>query len=142
MDGVSSVGSIVANVVKPASSPAPFLPDLGDESPMIVTPLPPLDSIDGVAAGDDTAASGAVTAAAAASGGEKTFADTLKGYLDDVNDKMVTSDKGTRDLAAGKTNDVQSVVQSTEEANLAFSFTMAMRTKLLSAYQEVARMQV
>jgi flagellar hook-basal body complex protein FliE len=62
--------------------------------------------------------------------------------LADVNDKITVSDQNTRDLAAGKTNDLQKVVTSVEEANLALNFTMAMRSKLLEAYQEIARMQV
>ena len=62
--------------------------------------------------------------------------------LSDVNDKVNASDQATRDLADGKTNDLQKVVTSVEEANLALNFTMAMRSKLLEAYQEISRMQV
>lgn len=103
--------------------PGTFVPDLGksklDETPN-VAPLPG-------AAGEAPAAS---------------FKDTVKAMLSDVNDKIVGSDQATRDLADGKTNDLQKVVTSVEEANLALSFTMAMRTKLLEAYQEISRMQV
>ena len=70
------------------------------------------------------------------------FKDTVKSMLADVNDKINVSDQATRDLADGKTNDLQKVVTSVEEANLALNFTMAMRSKLLEAYQEIARMQV
>ncbi|HEV3088628.1 MAG TPA: flagellar hook-basal body complex protein FliE [Candidatus Elarobacter sp.] len=70
------------------------------------------------------------------------FKDTVKSLLSDVNDKINVSDQATRDLADGKTNDLQKVVTSVEEANLALNFTMAMRSKLLEAYQEIARMQV
>jgi flagellar hook-basal body complex protein FliE len=70
------------------------------------------------------------------------FKDTVKSLLSDVNDKIAVSDQATRDLADGKTNDLQKVVTSVEEANLALNFTMAMRTKLLEAYQEISRMQV
>jgi len=73
---------------------------------------------------------------------ETSFKDTVKAILSDVNDKVVASDQATRDLADGKTNDLQKVVTSVEEANLALNFTMAMRSKLLEAYQEIARMQV
>jgi flagellar hook-basal body complex protein FliE len=59
-----------------------------------------------------------------------------------VNDKINVSDQAQRDLASGKTNDLQKVVTSVEEANLALNFTMSMRTKLLEAYQEIARMQI
>ncbi len=70
------------------------------------------------------------------------FRDTVKSMLADVNDKITVSDQAQRDLASGKTNDLQKVVTSVEEANLALNFTMSMRTKLLEAYQEIARMQI
>ncbi|HEV2644027.1 MAG TPA: flagellar hook-basal body complex protein FliE, partial [Candidatus Elarobacter sp.] len=70
------------------------------------------------------------------------FRDTVKSMLADVNDKVNVSDQAQRDLASGKTNDLQKVVTSVEEANLAMNFTMSMRSKLLEAYQEIARMQI
>jgi flagellar hook-basal body complex protein FliE len=70
------------------------------------------------------------------------FKDTVKSMLDGVNDKVNASDQAVRDLADGKTNDLQKVVTSVEEANLALNFTMAMRSKLLEAYQEISRMQL
>lgn len=70
------------------------------------------------------------------------FKDTVKSFLDGVNDKVSQSDTASRDLAAGRTNDVTSVVSSVEEANLAMEFTLAIRNKLLDAYTEISRMQV
>jgi flagellar hook-basal body complex protein FliE len=70
------------------------------------------------------------------------FKDTVKQLLSDVNDSLNTSDRNTRDLASGKTNDVNKVVTSVEEASLALQYTMAIRTKLLEAYSEVERMTV
>ena len=70
------------------------------------------------------------------------FRDTVKSFLDDTNDKMSTSDQLSRDLASGKTNDLNKVVTSVEEANLAMSFTLAVRNKLMDAYTEVSRMQM
>ena len=70
------------------------------------------------------------------------FKDTVRQMLTDVNDKIVSSDQAQRDLAAGRTNDLQGVVTSVEEANLSLEFTMAMRSKLLEAYQEISRMQI
>lgn len=70
------------------------------------------------------------------------FADTVKSYMSDVNDKISTSDSLSRDLAAGKTHDINKVVTSVEEANLALQFTMSIRNKLLDSYQEISRMQV
>ena len=74
--------------------------------------------------------------------GVTSFKDTVKGLLEDVNTKLVTSDQNIQDLATGKTNDIEKVVTSVEEANLALQYTMAVRTKLLDAYQEISRMQV
>ena len=130
-------GSAISKVV-----PGTFVPDLGsaiklDETPN-VGPIPSM-SPDGIAGvtGPSTSSGQAVAPAEGTS-----FRDTVKSMLSDVNDKITASDQAQRDLASGKTNDLQKVVTSVEEANLAMNFTMAMRTKLLEAYQEIARMQV
>ena len=101
--------------------PGTFVPDIGtDTDQPNISPIP-----NGVDAPGGTS-----------------FKDTVKSMLADVNDKINTSDQNTRDLASGKTNDLQKVVTSVEEANLALEYTMAMRTKLLDAYTEISRMQV
>ena len=107
------------------SVPGTFVPDIGDETPS-VTPIP----------------GGADQGAVQPAQGDKTFIDTLKDTLADVNTKMVTADHNTQDLAAGRTNDLAKVVTSVEEANLAFQFALAMRTKLLTAYQQIQQTQV
>jgi flagellar hook-basal body complex protein FliE len=114
MDYMSALGSI---------SPAQLIPDIGknDETPSV-------SAIPGVAnAGADPSA---------------TFKDTIQKLLGDVNSKINTSDENTRDLATGATGDIQKVVTSVEEANLALQYTMAIRTKLLDAYSEISRLQV
>jgi flagellar hook-basal body complex protein FliE len=113
-------GSAISKVL-----PGTFVPDLGSAIKSDETPL--VGPIPGAAAGAEA---------------PRSFKDTVKAMLDDVNDKLNVSDQNTRDLAAGKTNDLEKVVSSVEEANLALSFTMAMRTKLLEAYQQIAQMQV
>ena len=111
MDYAGAIRSVV---------PGTFVPDLGKN--------------------DETPSVSAIPGGAAASG-ETSFKDTVKQMLADVNDKITTSDSNTRDLATGATNDVAKVVTSVEEANLALQYTMAIRTKLLSAYQSVANIQ-
>jgi len=103
--------------------PGTFVPDVGDETPK-VSPLP---------GAEQTAGSG---------NGEKTFADTVKVLLSAVNTEMTTAEKNTQDLAVGRTNDLGKVVTSVEEANLAFQFALAIRSKLLNAYQQIQQMQV
>jgi len=107
----------------------PFLPDLPipravNETPTI-TPLP---------AGGE--------AGAAAAAGTPSFRDQVMNLIKDVNDRLQTSDQNVRDLAMGKTNDLDKVVTSVEEANLALQYTIAVRGKLLDAYNEIMRIQV
>jgi flagellar hook-basal body complex protein FliE len=111
MDYAGAIRSIV---------PGTFVPDLGtnDETPTV-------SNIPGTAADS----------------GETSFKDTVKQMLSDVNDKINTSDSNTRDLATGATNDLAKVVTSVEEANLALQYTMAIRQKLLTAYQTVSNIQ-
>jgi flagellar hook-basal body complex protein FliE len=120
MDYASAISHVV---------PGTFVPDMGkaakaDETPTI------------------TAIPGGVAGAGDAQNATPSFKDTLSQALSDVNDKLQTSDQATRDLADGKTNDLQGVVTSVEEANLALNFTMAMRSKLLESYQTISQMQV
>ena len=102
----------------------PFLPDLPvppSESPT-VTPLAPTQGVP-QAAGETT----------------PSFRDQVMQLLDDVNTKLTTSDQKVKDLAMGKTHDLDGVVTSVEEANLALQFTIAVRGKLIDAYQEIIR---
>jgi flagellar hook-basal body complex protein FliE len=101
--------------------PGSFVPDIGkmDETPVV-------SNIPGTAD-----ASGATS-----------FKDTVKQMLADVNTKLNVSDDNARDLATGKTGDIEKVVTSVEEANLALQYTMAIRSKLLDAYSEISRLQV
>jgi flagellar hook-basal body complex protein FliE len=114
---IPSFGNAMSKV-----QPGTFVPDIAFGAPKI-SPLP-----------EDAAA---VSQPATAS-----FADTLKGMLSDVNDKVNTSDQNSKDLAMGKTNDLNKVVTSVEEANLSMQFTMAIRNKLMESYQEISRMTV
>lgn len=83
-----------------------------------------------------------VLPAGGAAAGTPSFADTVKSLMTDVSDKVNESDKLSQDLATGRTTDTSKVVTSVEEANMAMSFTLAIRNKLLDAYSEIERMQL
>ena len=104
-----------------------MIPDIPDETPKI-SPLPE----SGVLQPPPTTATGE----------PQSFKDTVMSFLGDVNNKAVTSDQNVQDLATGKTNDLNKVVSSVEEANLALQFTFAMKSQIMNAYQEVSRMTV
>jgi flagellar hook-basal body complex protein FliE len=110
-------GSAISKVV-----PGTFVPDIGSSAPKS-QPLP--DDAAGVAGSSTTS-----------------FKDAVKGFLSDVNDKMLTADQKSQDLALGKSNDLEGTVKSLEEATLAMQFTLSVRNKLLEAYQEIQRMPV
>jgi flagellar hook-basal body complex protein FliE len=110
--------------------PNSFVPDMSDPA----SEAPNISAVP---------ADGALGAAVDAGATETTsFKDTVKQMLSDVNDKITTSDSNMRDLAMGKTNDTGKVITSVEEANLALQYTMAIRSKLLSAYQDISRITV
>ena len=74
--------------------------------------------------------------------GGTSFKDTLAKMLSDVNDKMVTADQKTQDVAIGKSHDMEGTIRSVEEGQLALQFTMAIRNKLMEAYTEIQRTQI
>jgi flagellar hook-basal body complex protein FliE len=125
------IASIMAKVI-----PGTFVPDMNASQAPAISPIP------GLAPALDPAKADGGSAAVPGVGGALSFKDTVKQLLSDVNDSLNTSDRNTRDLASGKTNDVNKVVTSVEEASLALQYTMAIRTKLLDAYSEVERMTV
>jgi flagellar hook-basal body complex protein FliE len=126
------IASIMSKVI-----PGTFVPDMSASQAPVISTIPGLANSPADAGKADSGTTGVPSI-----GGVTSFKDTVKAFLSDVNTSINTSDKNTRDLAAGKTNDVNKVVTSVEEANLALQYTMAIRTKLLEAYSEVTRMTV
>lgn len=70
------------------------------------------------------------------------FAETLSRALADVNQSQLASDDASIRLATGQAESLHEVVLATEKANLALQFTMAIRNKILDAYNEIMRMPV
>jgi flagellar hook-basal body complex protein FliE len=106
----------------------PIIPDIAmppSEAPTI-TPLAPGNAVQSANGTDEV----------------PSFKDSVMGLLSDVNTKLEDSDQNVKDLAMGKTNNLDKVVTSVEEANLALQYTIAIRSKLLDAYNEVARITV
>jgi flagellar hook-basal body complex protein FliE len=120
MDYASAISKVI---------PGTFAPDMGASTKVDETPnvgAIPADGVTGATGGSDGAS----------------FKDTLTKMISEVNDKLVTSDQASRDLATGKTNDLQAVVGKVEEANLAANYLMSIRSKLITAYNTISQMQV
>ncbi|RYZ84859.1 MAG: flagellar hook-basal body complex protein FliE [Proteobacteria bacterium] len=70
------------------------------------------------------------------------FAATLKGAIENVNQLQKTSDKAAQDLATGRTDNVADVMIATEKADIALRVMVQVRNKIIDAYQEIMKMQV
>jgi len=69
------------------------------------------------------------------------FADTLRSAIDDVNQLQAQADTGVASVLAGDGGDVHSALIAVEKADLSFQLMMQVRNKIVSAYQEISRMQ-
>jgi flagellar hook-basal body complex protein FliE len=77
----------------------------------------------------------------AAKGGAS-FKETLTSLLKDVDSLQKKADVSIQKMASGEINDVHQVMQSAEEAKLAFNMMMEIRNKVMDAYQEVMRIRL
>lgn len=70
------------------------------------------------------------------------FTGLLSDKLREVQDMQDQSDIEAQKLASGETSDVHTAMMAAEKAELSLQYTMAIRNKLIEAYQEIMRMQV
>jgi len=83
-------------------------------------------------------AAGRVTAAPAGA----SFADTLKNSIQEVSRLQQDASQAVQDLATGKTDDVTGVMTAMEKSDLAFKTLLAIRAKLMDAYEEIKNISV
>lgn len=72
----------------------------------------------------------------------KSFGDTLKDAIQEVNQLQKVSDKKMQDLATGKTDNIPDVMIAAEKADIALKLMVQVRSKIIDAYQEIMKMQV
>lgn len=72
----------------------------------------------------------------------KSFEDTLKKFVSDVNSLQNQASESIEKLATGEVEDVHQVMIAVEEANTAMEFMLEIRNKIMEAYQEIMRMPV
>lgn len=86
---------------------------------------------------------GPLKKAAKAPGAEgPSFADLLKSQIERVNQMKLDAEQAMEQLATGQRSDIDHVFVAVEKADLAFRALMEIRNKLLSAWEEINRMQV
>lgn len=72
----------------------------------------------------------------------KSFADTLKDAVTEVNQMQKNSDKAIQDLSTGRTDNIADVMVTAEKADIAMRVMVQVRNKIIDAYNEVMKMQV
>ncbi|NLK94071.1 MAG: flagellar hook-basal body complex protein FliE [Clostridiales bacterium] len=76
------------------------------------------------------------------SNGGVSFADTLKSSLDSINNKQIEAEKATETFIKGGDADIAEVMLAGEEAKISLQYAVQVRNKLLSAYDEIIKMQL
>lgn len=74
--------------------------------------------------------------------GVKSFKDVLTDAVTEVRSLQIEADNTIEKLVAGEIKDVTEAMVAVEKADLAFQTMMALRNRVVAAYEEVMRMQV
>lgn len=88
-----------------------------------------------------TAAGSAGSASAPAAGGAS-FSDVLKKSIDEVSKLQQDASTAVENLMTGKTDDMVGVMTAVEKSDLAFKTLLAIRSKLMDAYEQIKNMPV
>jgi flagellar hook-basal body complex protein FliE len=75
------------------------------------------------------------------SSGGSGFGDVLKNALNQVNSLQGSADAQVNTLLSGGNADMSKVMISVEKADVAFQLMMQVRNKIVSAYQDIEKMQ-
>ena len=69
-------------------------------------------------------------------------ANRVDGMLSGVKDAQANADKMVIDLASGRDVNIHNTMVELEKADIALKYTVQLRNRALSAYEELMRMQV
>jgi flagellar hook-basal body complex protein FliE len=125
---MSAIGSIGAITSILGGGAAPALGGLGGAGAAAPAAAPA-----GTAIGDAGGATGG-------SGGS--FIDSLSNAFGSLNSQLVGADASMADFAAGGSADIHTVMLDMQEASLGLKTGLAVRDRLLEAYQEIMRLSI
>ena len=87
--------------------------------------------------------SAATNAPAAKTGtGGASFSDMLQNSIDEVSKLQQDASSAVEDVATGKSQNVDGVMSAMNKADLAFKTLLAIRGKLMDAYEEIKNIPV
>ena len=95
------------------------LPEIAPVSPAETSPLAPAQSTGGAS-----------------------FRDILSGAIDQVETSRADANQSVQRFLSGEGDDLHSTILASQRADLEFQMFMQVRNKVVSAYQEVMRMQM
>ena len=72
----------------------------------------------------------------------RSFGDVLKDSIGEVNTLQKAADEAVKQMAAGEERNIHQTMIALEKANISFQLMIQIRNKIVSAYQEVMRVQV
>jgi flagellar hook-basal body complex protein FliE len=70
------------------------------------------------------------------------FMDSLQQAISHANDIQLEANQATEALMTGQTQNIHQTMVALQEADVSFQLMMQIRNKLVSAYEEIQRMQV
>ncbi len=74
--------------------------------------------------------------------GKVSFSDVLKESIQKVTELEKEADKEVEKLAKMESQDIHNTMIAMEKADMTFQMMMQIRNKIISAYEEIMRMQV
>ena len=74
--------------------------------------------------------------------GGASFSDTFNQYLDEVNKLQSDANAAVQGEVTGKSDNLDGVMVAVQKSDLAFKTLMAIRTKLVDAYEELKNMPI
>jgi flagellar hook-basal body complex protein FliE len=86
----------------------------------------------------DNAGASHVAGGASSSG----FMNSLQQAISKVNDIQLEAGQATQALMTGQTQNIHQAMVALQEADVSFQLMMQIRNKLVSAYEEIQRMQI
>lgn len=70
------------------------------------------------------------------------FLDSLKSAIGNVNDAQKEAGRAVDALMTGETQDIHRTMVALQQADVSFQLMMQVRNKLVTAYEEIQRMQI
>ena len=72
----------------------------------------------------------------------KSISDSFQKMFDEVNQDQLHAEKKVSEMMTSKNKDIPGTVIAMEKADISLRMLMAVRNKIVNAYQEMMRMQV